>query len=132
MGIFPCIIYSGDTFKTSKETATSLQLSKWLVPRCLLLEVHCICIYTLFTIVCACSYTAGEWRAALHPPGSETERPRRQPERPDPIGGFAFVKIDQHRALMFGGQGSNGRVNEARLFNLDERVRNSCIHNCRV
>ena len=72
-----------------------------------------------------CIYAAEEWKAALHSPGTEAERPRQRPVRPDPIGGFAFVKIDQYRAAMFGGSGSNGRVNEARLFNLEERVRRS-------
>lgn len=56
-----------------------------------------------------------EWKAAL--------AGGRDAERPDPIGGFAFIKMDKDRALMFGGQGSNGRVNEARLFHFEERVR---------
>jgi hypothetical protein len=69
-----------------------------------------------------------EWKAALHPPGTEAERLRQRPVRPDPIGGFAFVKIDQYRAAMFGGSGSNGRVNEAHLFNLEERKWSTAIN----
>lgn len=52
-------------------------------------------------------------------------------KRPDPIGGFAFTKIDCNRALMFGGLGVNGRVNEARIFDFEERVRmNWDIESC--
>ena len=70
------------------------------------------------------NFFTGEWKAALHLDANGA--PRAQgvvPERPDPIGGFAFAKVDSDRALMFGGLGSKGRVNEARIFNLEKRVR---------
>ena len=62
-----------------------------------------------------CLLCIGEWTAPLG----------KDPKRPDPIGGFAFTKIDQERALMFGGSGSNGRVNTAQFFNLEQRVNRS-------
>ena len=43
--------------------------------------------------------------------------------RPGPIGTFAFTKMDQERAVLFGGHGSNGRVNEVYIFHFDNRVR---------
>ena len=54
----------------------------------------------------------GEWRAPL---GKEALRP-------EPIGTFAFTKFDHQRAIMFGGSGSKGRVNEVYIFHLDDRV----------
>ena len=58
------------------------------------------------------SYYIGEWRAPL---GKEALRP-------EPIGTFAFTKFDHQRAIMFGGSGSKGRVNEVYIFHLDDRV----------
>lgn len=54
-----------------------------------------------------------EWTAPL---GEEAHRP-------DPIGTFAFTRFDEQRAIMFGGSGSKGRVNEVYVFNLHNRVR---------
>ena len=55
---------------------------------------------------------AGTWIAPLGPNAF----------RPSPIGTFAFSKLDQHRALMFGGRGSCGRMNEAFILDLEDRV----------
>ena len=54
----------------------------------------------------------GEWTAPLG----------REAHRPDPIGTFAFTKFDPQRAIMFGGSGPKGRLNEVYIFNLDNRV----------
>ena len=41
-------------------------------------------------------------------------------ERPPPCSVFSFTKIDQHRAVLFGGyQPDNGRVNELYIFNFN-------------
>ncbi len=56
---------------------------------------------------------AGTWTAPLGPLAF----------RPRPTDGFAFSKIDQHRALMFGGRTSQGRMNEGFIFDLDDRVK---------
>lgn len=45
--------------------------------------------------------------------------------RPNPLGGHCFVKFDQRRALLFGGRYEDGRKNDTRIFDLEERV---CIH----
>jgi len=65
-------------------------------------SVYCVFILSLHT---------GTWSAPIGE------------KRPDPIGAFAFPRIDCERALLFGGQGSRGRLNEAYLFYLDARVR---------
>ena len=54
----------------------------------------------------------GEWTAPLGPHAF----------RPTPVGTYAFSKFDKNRALMFGGFGPRGRVNEAFIFEFEDRV----------
>ena len=41
-------------------------------------------------------------------------------ERPPPCSVFSFTKVDQHRAVLFGGyQPDNGRMNKLYIFNFN-------------
>ena len=51
----------------------------------------------------------------------------RDARRPEPMAAHSFSKVDQHRALLFGGRTCDERVNEVFLFNLDSRVKTEPI-----
>ena len=64
----------------------------------------------------------GCWEAPL---GSDAHRP-------EPMAGCSFSKVDQHRALLFGGRTCVKRVNEMFLFDLDNRVRPLLVQSMQI
>ena len=57
--------------------------------------------------------------------------PQVKGERPPPCSRFTFTKVDQDRAVLFGGYRSGGvRVNDLYLFNLRKMVSWCDVHNC--
>ena len=43
--------------------------------------------------------------------------------RPEPMNGMGFSKVDQHRAILFGGKTIQGYMNELFVFDLSKKVR---------
>ena len=66
------------------------------------------------------NYSLGDDESVLcHHTGAWTAPLGANALRPDPMGGMAFTKIDQHTALLFGGRCVKGRMDEVYMFNLD-------------
>ena len=63
------------------------------------------------TDVC-CIVILGNWTAPL---GQDAVRP-------EPMSGMGFSKVDQHRAMLFGGKTIPAYMNEMFVFDLDRKV----------